>query len=151
MINCTQDQFIHLPHIMRIFLHQKAKVIDVPLSILPSWGSIDTYSKIDSKNSVNVFHREVGIINSKKTTCTGNEHLPRMMKTTVTNTRLLERKSNGRNETLRKSNGNQPPTEGISEWASLYIIYTHTLTTYFTVQFEIDFHIFTDIKISFNL
>ena len=47
---------------MRIFLHQKAKVIDVPLSILPSWGCIDTYSKIDSKNSVNVFHREVGII-----------------------------------------------------------------------------------------
>ena len=49
---------------MRIFLHQKAKVIDVPLSILPSQGCIDTYSKIDSKNSVNVFHREVGIIMS---------------------------------------------------------------------------------------
>ena len=50
------------------------------------------------------------------------------------------------------------------EWASLYIfnltyklnenmytIYTHTLTIYFMDQLEIDFHIFTDIKISFNL
>ena len=72
------------------------------------------------------------------------------MKTTATNTRLWERKSNGRNETLRKSNGNQPPTEGMREWASLYI-YIHTLIIYFMDQFEIDFHIFTDIKFSFNL
>ena len=33
--------------IMRIFLHQKVKIIDVPLSILPSWGRIDTQSMID--------------------------------------------------------------------------------------------------------
>jgi hypothetical protein len=30
-------------------------------------------------------------------------------------------------------------------------IYSHTLITYFMVQFEIDFHIFTVIKFSFNL
>ena len=50
-----------LNSIIYMNINQKAKVIDVPLSILPSWGCIDTYSKIDSKNSVNVFHREVGI------------------------------------------------------------------------------------------
>jgi hypothetical protein len=47
---------------MRIFLHQKVKIIDVPLSVLPSGGCIDTHSKIDYMNSVSVFHREVGII-----------------------------------------------------------------------------------------
>ena len=55
--------------------------------------------------------------NSKKTTCTGNEHLPRMMKTTVTNTRLWE----------RKSNGNQPPTEGRNERMNITYIYIYTL------------------------
>ena len=55
--------------------------------------------------------------------------------TPVLNTRLWK----------RKSNGNQPPTEGMKDWASLYIY------IYFTDLLEIDFHIFTDIKISFNL
>jgi hypothetical protein len=36
--------------------------IDVPLSVLPSGGCIDTHSKIDYMNSVSVFYREVGII-----------------------------------------------------------------------------------------
>jgi hypothetical protein len=64
-----------------------------------------------------------------------------MMKTTATNTRLLERKGNGRNE-------RKPTPNGRNERMSITLyIHTHTLTIYFMDQFEIDFHIFTDIKI----
>ena len=65
MINCTQDQFIHLPHIMRIFLHQKAKVISMYLFryfLLEDVLILIVRSITGTQYSVNVFHREVGII-----------------------------------------------------------------------------------------
>ena len=64
------------------------------------------FIKLVSKSSLYIYIRKEEETNNRMMMTT---------KTTATNTRLLERKSNGRNETLRKSNGNQPPTEGISE------------------------------------
>lgn len=44
------------PRLWQFFFQRKLKVIDVPLSIFPSRGCIDTHSKMNSRNSVIIFY-----------------------------------------------------------------------------------------------